>query len=431
MYIANRVSWDTNVKHYIRNGLYSHLPKELQIKIPKSCYYRWKGEPDTKYLGCEVAEYINQELELIKKIGHHSRTKKVIESYFKLSDTFHEAISEIKGVKCVIANHKDLIVNTVESFKQYIPVENAIKIFNISRATYQNYKILVQNKCDQSYFLWCLKKYPHQLLKKEILQIKNYMENENYRYWSKSSVYLVALRNKSISCGLSTWYKYCKLLGYGKRHLQAKKIYDSLVTHKPNELWCADVTIFKTSDGVKHYIHFLIDHYSKKILSYKVEKSSSAKTIKELLQEAFIKYRPNNLQFLTDAGTENVNNTVSSFLNSLVFPIKHLIAQKDVVFSNSMLEALNKVIKHQFLHPKQIGCESQLLKVLEISVPTYNNIRPQWSLGGNTPDETFDGVKIDFTRFSAHFAAHKALRIAQNKQLFNSSQGKNSCKLCV
>jgi len=61
-----------------------------------------------------------------------------------------------------------------------------------------------------------------------------------------------------------------------------------------------------------------------------------------------------------------------------------------------------------------------------------NNIkRPQPIFCGNTSDETFDGVKINFTRFSAHFAAHKAFRIAQNKQLFNSSQGKNSCKVCV
>jgi len=39
--------------------------------------------------------------------------------------------------------------------------------------------------------------------------------------------------------------------------------------------------------------------------------------------------------------------------------------------------------------------------------------------------------QIIFTRFSAHFAAYKALRIAQNQQPFNAAYGKNSCKVCV
>lgn len=70
-----------------------------------------------------------------------------------------------------------------------------------------------------------------------------------------------------------------------------------------------------------------------------------------MLQEATLKYKPNTLQFLTDGGSENVNNTVSKFIDHHEVPIEHIIAQKDVLFSNSMIEALNKTIKHQFLFP--------------------------------------------------------------------------------
>ena len=67
-----------------------------------------------------------------------------------------------------ILKEKDIIVNKIEKYKKIIPVNKAIKIFNISRATYQNYKTIVLNKCDSSYFMWCVKNYPQQLLKKEI-----------------------------------------------------------------------------------------------------------------------------------------------------------------------------------------------------------------------------------------------------------------------
>ena len=48
--------------------------------------------------------------------------------------------------------------------------------------------------------------------------------------------------------------------------------YNPLKTTKTNEVWCADVTIFKTHDGVKHYIQILMDHFSKVVLGYLIEK---------------------------------------------------------------------------------------------------------------------------------------------------------------
>lgn len=421
---ATRVSWDTNVKHYIRNGLYDNLPDELKSKISKTNKHRWKNETTDKYLGCEVANFIKEELELIKRTGESKNAKKVMEAYFKLSDTYHEIINAVKGIKRQIASQKEKLVNAIEEVKDIVPVESALKVFNISRTTYHNYKTLVINKCQSSYFLWCVKQYPHQLLKKEILRIKKYLENEDYLHWSKSSIYLLALRNKEISFGLATWYKYSKLLGYNtSRHLQPKIKYSSLTSYRPNEIWCADVTILKTSDDKKHYIHFLMDHYSKMILGYCVENSSSPKAIRDLLEQAYLKHKNNEpITFVTDGGVENVNTTVQEFLITTNQDIKHLIAQKDIPFSNSKIEAFNKIIKHQFLLPQNLTNREQLETALVGNVLTYNTIRPQFSLQGNTPAETFSGKPIAINAYKTHFPEHKILRILANQQ--------NSCKGC-
>ena len=45
------------------------------------------------------------------------------------------------------------------------------------------------------------------------------------------------------------------------------------------------------------------------------------------------------------------------------------------------------------------------------------------SLGGNTPVETFNGIPIDFSKYSQGFNEHKAYRRQQNK--------KNACKMCM
>lgn len=39
-----------------------------------------------------------------------------------------------------VAKNKELVVNTIENLQQFVPIEKAVKAFNISRATYQNYK---------------------------------------------------------------------------------------------------------------------------------------------------------------------------------------------------------------------------------------------------------------------------------------------------
>lgn len=339
-------------------------------------------------------------------------------------DTYNSIIAPIKGISKQIKEQKEKVVTIIEQIKKHIPINDALQLFKISRATYQNYKTLVLNKCDSSYFLWCVKKYSHQLLKSEINQIKYYMENKTYQYWSKSSLYWLAVRNKDIGFCLATWYKYCKLLGYkSNRHLQKKVRYDSLKSTQPNEKWSADVTIFKTLDNKKHYIHFLMDHYSKKILGYSVATSSKPSAIKKLLQNAYEKYNiKESIAFITDGGVENCNEMVSSFINSKP-NIIHLIAQKDITFSNSAIEAFNKIIKHQFLLPRDLTSLCQLNIALDIDIAIYNNLRPQHNLKGNTPNEIYAGIPVLNTQHCEHFKEQKAERLIINN--------KNKCKSCL
>ena len=147
-----------------------------------------------------------------------------------------------------------------------------------------------------------------------------------------------------------------------------------------------------------------MDHYSKMILGYSVENSSSPRAIKDLLQNAYFKHKKQDpIVLVTDGGVENVNNTVQEFIGTTNSDIKHLIAQKDIPFSNSRIEAFNKIIKHQFLLPQNLANRKQLEIALEIDVQTYNTICPQLSLQGNTPVETFSGKSLDIHHYKTHF----------------------------
>jgi hypothetical protein len=129
-----------------------------------------------------------------------------------------------------------------------------------------------------------------------------------------------------------------------------------------------------------------------------------------------------NSKTFTQQGVENVNTTVKEFLTTTDQDIKHLIAQKDIPFSNSKIEAFNKIIKHQFLLPQHLENRENLDLALANDVIAYNTLRPQLSLQGNTPAETFTGKTIDLKSYKTHFEAQKILRVAQNQQ--------NKCKDC-
>jgi len=150
-------------------------------------------------------------------------------------------------MKSIIKEQKEMVVNTIEKVREHIPINKALKVFNISRSTFENYKSIVIHKCEPSYFNWCARRFSHQLLSTEVRTIKKYRSDVNYKFWSKSSVYLKAVRDGELPCGMTTFYKYCRLLGFKNRPRKRKSDdYQPLKTSTPNEVWCADVTIFKT-----------------------------------------------------------------------------------------------------------------------------------------------------------------------------------------
>ena len=96
--------------------------------------------------------------------------------------------------------------------------------------------------------------------------------------------------------------------------------------------------------------------------------------------------------------------------------LKKHIAQKDIRFSNSMVEAVNKRIKYDFLFRHQLLDFEHTQRFLEKAVEQYNN-RPHSSLYGFTPLEVFNGLKPDKYFYKPQMELAKTLRKAENKAL--------------
>lgn len=136
-----------------------------------------------------------------------------------------------------------------------------------------------------------------------------------------------------------------------------------------------------------------MDNYSRYIHSWKIETAVSAKTrlatIQDALQTTFKGVEFKNLQLITDGGPENENLTMREFMQQL--SIQHSIALRDIVQSNSMMEAFYRTTKYRRLYLKKIENGKQLHKEFEHWIDEYNHHKPHHALGIYTPFEVLNG----------------------------------------
>jgi len=186
----------------------------------------------------------------------------------------------------------------------------------------------------------------------------------------------------------------------------------------PCQIWHADVTLFRTLDGVVHYVYLIMDNFSRRILSWDISTRLSASILLSTIREAWASCRNiisgnTPVELYLDGGSENNNGLIDNFLSLDDVSIRKIIAQVDVHYSNSMIEAMNKLLKYRYLFIQNIPDDEALRKHLEYFIPVYNNIRPHILLKGKTPDEAFygrpykgtDSVSSDFLSRFQH-ASH-------------------------
>jgi len=83
---------------------------------------------------------------------------------------------------------------------------------------------------------------------------------------------------------------------------------------------------------------------------------------------------------------------MKTFVNKDEVRINPLIALKDIPYSNSVIEAQNKLFKYRYLFRQEYNDINGLRKVFGEDVKDYNYIRPHISLGGYTPFEAYSGM---------------------------------------
>lgn len=69
--------------------------------------------------------------------------------------------------------------------------------------------------------------------------------------------------------------------------------------------------------------------------------------------------------------------------------LRRVLAQVDVTFSNSLIEAWWRSLKHQWLYLHRLDSIATVRHLVAFYVRQHNEVMPHWAFNGLTPDEVY------------------------------------------
>ena len=113
---------------------------------------------------------------------------------------------------------------------------------------------------------------------------------------------------------------------------------------------------------------------------------------------------------------------MDDYINSEEVTVQKLIAGKDIKFSNSIVEAQNKIIKYRYLFKHDFWDIHELRTLLDWIITDYQYKRPHHSLKGLTPHEALTGTQLPKEQWQQQIQEAKRIRLQQNV--------KEPCEIC-
>jgi transposase InsO family protein len=124
---------------------------------------------------------------------------------------------------------------------------------------------------------------------------------------------------------------------------------------------------------------------------------------------------------VTDAGSEHVNRSVDVELDDS--NLQRVLAQIDATYSNSMIEAFWRSLKHSWLYLHGLESESELRRLIAFYVKAHNQVMPHSAFNGQTPNEIYFGTGgMVASELAIGRAAAQIARMGRNRE--------SRCRVC-
>jgi putative transposase len=237
----------------------------------------------------------------------------------------------------------------------------------------------------------CPRTTPSQLTAEEVRTMHDLATSGSYRHMSIRGLALHAQRIGTLFASPATWGRLIRERGWlrprARVHPATPK--EGVRATKPNEYWHIDVTVIRLLDGTRLYLHAVIDNFSRRILAWKLATRLEPQATCAILSAAGagLDLSRDPATVVADSGVENVNGDVDALLG--IGHLRRVLAQVEVTFSNSMIEAWWRSLKHNWLFLNHLGTLAAVERLVSFYVQQHNAVIPHSAFRGQTPDEMY------------------------------------------
>ena len=415
---SSRRTYDHRIREHICRTRNPNLFPEL--RIPRSTTTTWLRRPLPAVVSCQPQlEDVPVLRERIHKLETRVRTlTAVLRLQRALLSVSGFSLEHNRLPEC---EAKESVLRAVAQARTALPLVGILRILRLSSARYHRWK-RAEPECGLDDRSSCPRTSPNQLTAEEISAIKEMVTGDTYRHMPMTTLARYAQRIGKIFASASTWSKLARERGWRRPRTRVYPAMPNIGVRatRPNEYWHIDVTVIRLITGVKVYLHAVIDNFSRRILAWRLAERLDPTTTCEVLMEAGkeIGCVPT---VVADSGVENVNQQVDELVKAGV--LNRILALVEVAFSNSMIEACWRSLRHQWLYLHMLDSFNSVKRLIAFWVDQHNTVMPHSAFLGQTPDEIYFGTGDHVP--AELKAAHRA---ARQRRLTDNRAAR--CRLC-
>ena len=382
--------YDHRLRHLVQRT--GDVTVATALGVPRSTARGWLAATPAVVVCLDVAELTEPELrrEVLRLRRRVQKLTALLRLVLALLRTSGFRLTEQRLPE---GHAKMRILRAVNRAREYLPLPAVLRFLRISPSRFHAWRRR-QRACaldDQSS---CPRRSPSRLIATEIRAIHDMVTSPEYRHVPTGTLTVLAQRLGTVCASPSTWYRLVRQNGWRRPRLRVHpaKPKIGLRTTRANEMWHIDTTVIRLLDGTRAYLHAVIDNFSRRILAWRVADTFSPVNSVTVLLDASQAAAPSDTTpvVLSDAGVENVNAQVDALIETGV--LRRLLAFTELKFSNSMIEAWWRSLKHQWLFLHSLDSTATVRRLVAFYVDQHNRVLPHSAFRGQTPDEMYFGT---------------------------------------
>ncbi|HEX2645839.1 MAG TPA: DDE-type integrase/transposase/recombinase [Candidatus Dormibacteraeota bacterium] len=360
--------------------------------VPRSTARGWRRTAPTVVVSLDVAALT--ELELRQEVLKLRRSVQKLAALLRLALVLLRVSGfTLSGERLPHGPDKLRILGAVAQARACVPLRALLRLLRLSPSRFHAWRRW-HTMCaldDQSS---CPRTSPRRLTPSEIQMIKDMVTSPQYRHVPTGTLSVLAQRLGTVWASASTWYRLVRRCGWRRPRLRVHpaKPKIGLRTTRPDQMWHIDTTVIRLLDGTRAYLHAVIDNFSRRILAWRVAETFAPGNSVAVLLDASRAATPTDTTpfVMADAGVENVNAQVDELITTGV--LRRVLAFTELQFSNSMIEAWWRSLKHQWLFLHSLDSLATVRRLVAFYVDEHNRVLPHAAFRGQTPDEMYFGT---------------------------------------